>query len=190
MWRRAVDEDAQLLSEALYARGATFDEWVEAGAQAGMDLAPVASGLIQRQLQEVTGAGTPSWDQIAEVGERWGVDTEPLAIQMGVREPLTARDVARSLEESPGQLVPYWAGVEDVSEQGMLFAAAQAMEAGTATPEQERALLAFLAQQDRPQTMGYRVASILAGMPSYVGEFLTSGGSGDAGPEDARPGRP
>ena len=94
-------------------------------------------------------------------------------------QPLTFADALR--EASIVKAIPFVGGAVEVAETLTLRRAAQALESGTQTPEQEQLVYSLLEHSDRTQTVGYKFGSVLAQIPAYAGEFMATGGLFTAG---------
>jgi site-specific DNA-cytosine methylase len=88
--------------------------------------------------------------------------------------PKTANDYWGEFEWS--DLVPYWSSGADVVEMKGLYDAVSRIDEGAGTPDDEKQVLSWLLDMNRPTTFGYKVADIGVGSIPFMGEMALSGG--------------
>lgn len=88
-----------------------------------------------------------------------------------VQQPLDAMDRFSEAMTNWERQIPYLASALEAKDLYQLHDASKALEAGTASPEQEKLLFDFLEKAQAPKTLGYKVVDILAQIVPFVGEM-------------------
>jgi hypothetical protein len=102
--------------------------------------------------------------------------------------PLDMRDKWNEILEQPGSLVGFWSAGLEANKLAKLTSYSRAMEAGSATPEQEKFVLDELAHGLREKTFGYDVLDLAAQSVPFAQEFALGMGVGGAATGAARAG--
>ena len=80
----------------------------------------------------------------------------------------------QEVAERPYKILPYINAISLV-EEGRVFRAANAAQAGTITPEEDRFLNRYLADRQRESSFGYKVANMALNIVPYALEFASGG---------------
>lgn len=81
--------------------------------------------------------------------------------------------------------LPFFGGAVTAKKYHSLWESARRIESGTQTADDENLILAFVAESQREQGIGYMVGSILSELPGFVTEFAVSGGAWNLGKKGA-----
>jgi len=93
-------------------------------------------------------------------------------------------DKFREMTDEPSDvldIIPFAAGVKEVSEVATVAASAYKLDQGNATQEDQDRLVEFLKEANKDTTFGYKVLDVVSQMPAFMGEFLLTSGIYSAG---------
>jgi hypothetical protein len=117
-------------------------------------------------------------DTVATIQEHIGAQREYL-------RTLGWMDKMRDIAGNPAQLAPFLSSHQNASQLADMLIAADAHEKGSATPQQEIKLREFVGRSQQDRSTRYNIAATLAGLPSFIGEIMATGGLSSAGEEVA-----
>jgi len=103
-----------------------------------------------------------------ELAQQYAQEPLPLGFEDAMRETFQG---GKWVEK-----IPFYGGAVKAERYMRLWEAADRLEQGTQTQEDEELVLAFLAEGQRKQGIGYMVGSILTELPGFMAEFAASGG--------------
>lgn len=150
--------------------------------------------LIQRIQQRL------SDHQVGETESATALDAAETATPGAEGTDLVSRLRGRVTEQTPmgvsdawqdlwgggwKEKLPFLGGAVSAKKYHSLWEASKRIETGTQTRDDEELILAFVAESQREQGIGYMVGSILAELPGFVIEFAASGGAWNLGKKGA-----
>jgi hypothetical protein len=84
-------------------------------------------------------------------------------------------------QDNPEQLLPYVGSAKEIIELGSVGVAAYKLRSGEADQEDLALLKEFVERNSRDTTFMYKVGAVVAALPAFAGELLTTGGTYTAG---------
>ncbi len=128
------------------------------------------------QIRSMVKEGIYDLETITEVASQRKKTDEP-------KEVLTFFDKIKEFKhlDNVVELLPFVSGVKQTGEMLQLVRAAEALENDTITPEQAQLLQEYVAFSEKDKSFGYKVADVVAAMPSFMGEIIATGGIATAG---------
>lgn len=130
-----------------------------------------------QRIQKLAGVTSPvSPPPVPGIGD--GPETALGRIRQHLNaQPLGFTDAFKELGDGKWkEKTPFFGGAVTAEKYATLWAASDRLERGVQTRDDEDLLLAFLAESQREQGIGYMVGSILTDLPGFAIEFWASGG--------------